>query len=64
MVKLGQNAQARNVPFMPHDNMSAEEKDGVYGLFNGKTEGADGVSMVDFMAIVAEIRAKMAELNQ
>ena len=49
---------------MPHDNMSAEEKDGVYGLFNGKTEGADGVSMVDFMAIVAEIRAKMAELNQ
>ena len=44
MVKITQNLQARNVPFHPHDDFSDAEKDGMYALFNGKSEG-DGVTM-------------------
>ena len=61
MGKLSQNSAARNVPFQPHDDFSAEEKDGMYALFNGKSEG-DGVTMEDFFATVKEMQAKVAAL--
>merc|ERR1719331_2525386 len=61
MGKISQNLQARNVPFHPHDDFSAEEKDGMYALFNGKSE-ADGITMEDFFATVKDMQAKVAVL--
>ena len=62
MVKLGQNAQARGTPHQPDSDYSAEEKDGIYAIFNAKTEGADGVSQADFFAGMMEIGVKVREL--
>ena len=42
MLKMSQNSAARNIPFQSHDDYSAEEKDGVFALFdnfNGETQG-------------------------
>ena len=61
MGKLAQNSQARNVPFQPHDQFSAEEKDGMYALFNGKS-AEDGITMDEFLTTVKEMQAKVSEL--
>ena len=62
MTKLGQNSAARNVPFQPHSDYSDEEKDGVFAIFNAKSEG-DGVTSEDFFGTMMEINAKMRELQ-
>ena len=59
--KIGQNLQARNVPFHPQDQFSAEEKDGVYAIFNSKS-AEDGITMQEFSATMKDIQAKIAEL--
>ena len=60
--KLGQNAGARGVPHMDAADVAEEVQEAVWGLYNGKTEGADGVSMADFGAVTEELGAKIRSL--
>ena len=54
---LRQNSEARGVPSMDTDSVSDEMKDKVWALYNGATEGTDGVSMADFAKVTQEIGA-------
>ena len=64
MGKLGQNAAARGVPHMSVDGVSDDVKEAVWAVFNGQTEGTDGVSMADFGAVSEIIGAKIREMSQ
>merc|ERR1739844_123725 len=64
MGKLGQNAAARGVPHMSVDGVSDDVKEAVWAVFNGQTEGTDGVSMADFGAVSELIGAKIREMSQ
>ena len=59
---LGQNAANRQVPHQDNAEYSAEEKDGIFAIFNAKSEG-DGVKMADFFAVMLEIGAKVREIE-
>ena len=59
---MGQNAQARGVPIQEMGEYSAEEKDGIYVIFNANTEGADGVSSADFFAVMKKIGEKVQQI--
>ena len=62
LVALGQNAANRQVPHQDNAEYSAEEKDGIYAIFNAKSEG-EGVSQADFFAVMLEIGAKVHEIE-
>ena len=49
---------------MSPDNVQEEMQEKVWALFNGQTEGTDGVSMADFAAVSEAIGAKIRELAQ
>ena len=63
MVKLGQNAAARDVPHQKPEDVTDEQKDQVWAYFNSLS-AEDGVAAADFgqavAAIGAAIKAKMA----
>ena len=61
ITKLGQNAAARGVPHQPDSDYSAEEKDGIYALFDA--QGPEpGVTSADFFAVMTQIAGKVREL--
>ena len=61
VTKLGQNAAARGVPHQPQEDYSAEEKDGIFALFDAAGPEA-GVSSADFFTIMSQVAAKVREL--
>ena len=63
MTKLGLNAEARGCPHQPDTDYTADEKNAIYDLFNGKTAGADGVTTADFFAVMQDVGAKVQELS-
>ena len=63
MTKLGQNADARGVPHMNVEDVDEESQEAVWALFNGQTEGTDGVSIADFAGAFQAVAAKTVEMR-
>ena len=64
MQMMSQNAQARGVPSMSEDDLNDDDKENVWGLFNGQTADVDGVSGVDIIASMMAVAERTKALNQ
>ena len=56
-------AEEKDSPHMPTSKMSYDLVESIWELYNGKTEGSDGVSLEDYLAVTAEIDEKTRALQ-
>ena len=64
MNKLGQNAQAKGIPYPNPGQYSPEEKQTIYAWMNSLTAGTEGVSSADFFTAGTWIQFQMREISE
>ena len=64
MNMMSQNAQARGVPSMSEADVNEDDKEKIWGLFNGQTADVDGVSPLDVVASMMMVAERTKALQQ
>ena len=57
-------AEEKDSPHMPTSKMSYDLVETIWELYNGKTDGSDGVSLEDYLAVTADIDEKTRALQE